>query len=76
MWIRRAWRDRSAVADSISVFEEGAMHEDTNYEDRACERQGELLREDAEGCLTREAADWWARYRAWSERRRRLLREQ
>ena len=26
--------------------------------------------------LAPEAADWWARYRAWRERRRRLLREQ
>jgi len=69
-------RDRSADADPVSVFEEGAVHGDTSDEERACERQGELLREDAEGHLTREAADWWARYRAWRERRRRLLREQ
>ena len=76
MRIRRMRRDRSADADPVSVFEEGAVHGDTSDEERACERQGELLREDAEGHLTREAADWWARYRAWRERRRRLLREQ
>src|SRR5918997_246842 len=76
MRIRRARRDRSAGTDLISVFKEGAVHGDTSDEGRACERQGELLREDAEGRLIREAADWWARYRAWRERRRRLLREQ
>src|SRR3712207_2807430 len=59
----------------MSVFEEGAVHGDTSDVERACERQGELLWEDAEGRLTRRA-DWWARYRAWRERRRRLLREQ
>ena len=52
------------------------MYEDTNYEDRAGERQGELLREDTEGRITREVADWWADYRAWRKRCRRLLREQ
>ena len=53
MRIRRMRRDRSADADPVSVFEEGAVHGDTSDEERACERQGELLREDAEGHLTR-----------------------
>src|ERR671920_702240 len=76
MRIRRAWRDRSAGADPIPVFEEGAVHEDTSDENRVCKRQGEFLRKDAKGRLTREAIDWWTRYRAWREQRRRPLREQ
>ena len=34
------------------------------------------MRKDAKGRLTREAIDWWTRYRAWREQRRRPLREQ